>query len=106
MNPEMFEPLKFDCLVFHHKNCKFTTIKFSIFILILDETTPKSNLPNGDIGSAVGDIRRNPSGSGEPATITPTTPQLMSPTFKVFFLFLIGAPVAQWIKRWPTDLVD
>ena len=24
----------------------------------------------------------------------------------VFLLRVVGAPVAQWVKRWPTDLAD
>ena len=27
-------------------------------------------------------------------------------TSLVSFLWYIGAPVAQWVKRWPTDLAD
>ena len=26
--------------------------------------------------------------------------------FVTYFLVLKGAPVAQWVKRWPTDLAD
>ena len=31
---------------------------------------------------------------------------LMLEKYSFIFLTMLGAPVAQWVKRWPTDLVD
>ena len=30
----------------------------------------------------------------------------MALVFYIYSSTLIGAPVAQWVKRWPTDLAD
>ena len=31
---------------------------------------------------------------------------LMLEKYSFIFLTMLGAPVAQWVKRWPTDLAD
>ena len=34
------------------------------------------------------------------------TMSLTEITYLIYFHFVFGAPEAQWVKRWPTDLAD
>ena len=60
-----------------HVWCMRIQIDKTFFYIVLDGNRPKLTLANGDVG-------KNLASGDEPISRTPSTPQLMSPTFKVF----------------------